>query len=147
MKRTLTTEHKIRDTVFLSFRLLFTARNRQPFGRHFLRFFKLESASAQNRFQRYLAFGRLKNRRSAVQLANDSFDQADLFRRHQICLVNNDHVGELNLVNQQIDDVSIVFFAKPDFSIIQIIPRTKICLLYTSPSPRDQRGSRMPSSA
>ena len=23
----------------------------------------------------------------------------------------------------------------------------KICLLYTSPSPRDQRGSRMPSSA
>ena len=25
--------------------------------------------------------------------------------------------------------------------------RSKICLLYTSPSPRDQRGSRMPSSA
>ena len=27
------------------------------------------------------------------------------------------------------------------------INRTKCCLLYTSPSPRDQRGSRMPSSA
>ena len=26
-------------------------------------------------------------------------------------------------------------------------PKAKICLLYTSPSPRDQRGSRMPSSA
>ena len=26
-------------------------------------------------------------------------------------------------------------------------PRVKTCLLYTSPSPRDQRGSRMPSSA
>ena len=25
--------------------------------------------------------------------------------------------------------------------------RTVLCLLYTSPSPRDQRGSRMPSSA
>ena len=25
--------------------------------------------------------------------------------------------------------------------------KTSICLLYTSPSPRDQRGSRMPSSA
>ena len=24
---------------------------------------------------------------------------------------------------------------------------SKVCLLYTSPSPRDQRGSRMPSSA
>ena len=27
------------------------------------------------------------------------------------------------------------------------MPRSKCCLLYTSPSPRDQRGSRMPSSA
>ena len=26
-------------------------------------------------------------------------------------------------------------------------PQSKDCLLYTSPSPRDQRGSRMPSSA
>ena len=26
-------------------------------------------------------------------------------------------------------------------------PKALICLLYTSPSPRDQRGSRMPSSA
>ena len=28
-----------------------------------------------------------------------------------------------------------------------IVALTRICLLYTSPSPRDQRGSRMPSSA
>ena len=27
------------------------------------------------------------------------------------------------------------------------VEASKICLLYTSPSPRDQRGSRMPSSA
>ena len=27
------------------------------------------------------------------------------------------------------------------------LQQSKICLLYTSPSPRDQRGSRMPSSA
>ena len=26
-------------------------------------------------------------------------------------------------------------------------PKVYLCLLYTSPSPRDQRGSRMPSSA
>ena len=33
-------------------------------------------------------------------------------------------------------------------SVIDILPeQKKICLLYTSPSPRDQRGSRMPSSA
>ena len=27
------------------------------------------------------------------------------------------------------------------------VPAVSVCLLYTSPSPRDQRGSRMPSSA
>ena len=32
-------------------------------------------------------------------------------------------------------------------SFINKIPNPSICLLYTSPSPRDQRGSRMPSSA
>ena len=31
--------------------------------------------------------------------------------------------------------------------IEDLAPRYRYCLLYTSPSPRDQRGSRMPSSA
>ena len=38
-----------------------------------------------------------------------------------------------------------VFFAEDYFHNLQI--HRGICLLYTSPSPRDQRGSRMPSSA
>ena len=33
------------------------------------------------------------------------------------------------------------------YGIVSKIERNNICLLYTSPSPRDQRGSRMPSSA
>ena len=35
----------------------------------------------------------------------------------------------------------------PLISIDKIIDAIKSCLLYTSPSPRDQRGSRIPSSA
>ena len=35
--------------------------------------------------------------------------------------------------------------AGPDLAVS--ISRVRACLLYTSPSPRDQRGSRMPSSA
>ena len=31
--------------------------------------------------------------------------------------------------------------------MIQLVDEVLTCLLYTSPSPRDQRGSRMPSSA
>ena len=34
-----------------------------------------------------------------------------------------------------------------DAGFISALPDNDICLLYTSPSPRDQRGSRMPSSA
>ena len=30
---------------------------------------------------------------------------------------------------------------------VHVHARFEVCLLYTSPSPRDQRGSRMPSSA
>ena len=46
------------------------------------------------------------------------------------------HKGIERLTQVEIDQ-SVVDFSKEHFS----------CLLYTSPSPRDQRGSRMPSSA
>ena len=36
---------------------------------------------------------------------------------------------------------------KMDIAIVDAGANLKACLLYTSPSPRDQRGSRMPSSA
>ena len=40
-------------------------------------------------------------------------------------------------------------YEKHDLSLINVRPDDldNLCLLYTSPSPRDQRGSRMPSSA
>ena len=48
-----------------------------------------------------------------------------------------DHAEYMQVMMQMLDEKSS--FAKLDLS--------KRCLLYTSPSPRDQRGSRMPSSA
>ena len=50
-----------------------------------------------------------------------------------------------------IPDKNIAYPAQ--YSTVAILPndfrgvKPKLCLLYTSPSPRDQRGSRMPSSA
>ena len=42
----------------------------------------------------------------------------------------------------------IVMFMAAGFLCLEAgLVRSKNCLLYTSPSPRDQRGSRMPSSA
>ena len=56
------------------------------------------------------------------------------------------------------DLIEIIGSSNDEFNIselireVKIVPETKsvtsmFCLLYTSPSPRDQRGSRMPSSA
>ena len=77
--------------------------------------------------------------------------------------------SELNLINLASKEIPIVFAPNmsvgvnltlkiletsakvigPDSSIeiIEAHHRYKVCLLYTSPSPRDQRGFRMPSSA
>ena len=42
----------------------------------------------------------------------------------------------------------IDYISKADHPVLVLVERqTEVCLLYTSPSPRDQRGSRMPSSA
>ena len=66
---------------------------------------------------------------------------------------SNDFVESLTCVHQIMeyaDDVSKVLGLKlHKFAGHVIILDTNIwnCLLYTSPSPRDQRGSRMPSSA
>ena len=40
-----------------------------------------------------------------------------------------------------------LFVSNRFFNNLNEVVTIKICLLYTSPSPRDQRGSRMPSSA
>ena len=45
-----------------------------------------------------------------------------------------------NNPNQSLDDAQLA-------KIRHHIEQSRSCLLYTSPSPRDQRGSRMPSSA
>ena len=69
-----------------------------------------------------------------------------------------DKVRELTLADEVIADVSksvmgsdLVIIATPVGAYEEIAqkisPALKPCLLYTSPSPRDQRGSRMPSSA
>ena len=51
----------------------------------------------------------------------------------------------LELQNKKIEEIKVVFSGAGAASIS--CARLYNCLLYTSPSPRDQRGSRMPSSA
>ena len=56
------------------------------------------------------------------------------------------------IIAQETLNETIVFESRNPFSFEEVITNldnqeTQTCLLYTSPSPRDQRGSRMPSSA
>ena len=52
-----------------------------------------------------------------------------------------------NLTRSEVLDCFAVNAAGPIFVTQALVPNLNACLLYTSPSPRDQRGSRMPSSA
>ena len=59
-----------------------------------------------------------------------------------------EHVGDDIVDIEHVGSTSIPGLkAKPVIDVDIVVSSTKNCLLYTSPSPRDQRGSRMPSSA
>ena len=61
----------------------------------------------------------------------------------------NGHYSRMIRLNEklkEIGDNEFHYFSKGDI-YEKLLEKFPNCLLYTSPSPRDQRGSRMPSSA
>ena len=70
---------------------------------------------------------------------------------HLGCMRALNDLGVLNKVEvlSTVSGGSVIgaIYAYSDCSFEEFEGRVKSCLLYTSPSPRDQRGSRMPSSA
>ena len=66
-----------------------------------------------------------------------------------LCFIAFTAMGQNHLTLQDYVDAGlqkeIVSQEKPDGYVSSV--QSRGCLLYTSPSPRDQRGSRMPSSA
>ena len=62
-----------------------------------------------------------------------------------VSLVPQDAKGKANIVSREHGIISGL--AAIQEGIDELNADLQICLLYTSPSPRDQRGSRMPSSA
>ena len=57
------------------------------------------------------------------------------------------YLKDASLESPQSPEVFLQLDSSPDINIDLNIEQRELCLLYTSPSPRDQRGSRMPSSA
>ena len=82
------------------------------------------------------------------------WDTANLyvfFKPSRLLLLQSPLVCQEEIIHKALHSVgrdNIVMATKTGIGV-SIFPKLKIyaCLLYTSPSPRDQRGSRMPSSA
>ena len=71
-----------------------------------------------------------------------------------ICILNGSFMFYSDLIREIGCDLTCDFLGLTSYSGTQSTGEVKVtldlsqsCLLYTSPSPRDQRGSRMPSSA
>ena len=80
---------------------------------------------------------------TVVKLMNMICGKQPLSTPGEMVNLLTDPVGYENVDNSQVSHMAIIFRA----IVTLVISLYNICLLYTSPSPRDQRGSRMPSSA
>lgn len=98
-----------RDAVFLGFGHMLAAQLPQPTGR--LRgALKVKTAGVEDRFQRYLAHDHWNNLRLAVETLQNCRQFFPFVAADQIDLADQDHVGKLDLFNQQIGDRALVFF-------------------------------------
>ena len=81
--------------------------------------------------------------RVKLALTEDLYPYGDITSN----LINNNKIIEAKIISNQKAVVAGLLFVKQSFK--QVDKKTKfiICLLYTSPSPRDVEESRMPSSA
>ena len=101
-------------------------------------------------------FVHVMKRTDATQHALESADHTASSRQHEllISIDNADSVGDGQIYNFSLYYVDYEMkrgYPLPDLSNVWKGVTAALyhitCLLYTSPSPRDQRGSRMPSSA
>jgi len=80
------------------------------------------------------------------QNADHQVDELKIMASQRKCMVFDVYVDKVSGTRDSRPELNRMLFdmRKGLFNCIMIY---KLCLLYTSPSPRDQRGSRMPSSA
>ena len=65
----------------------------------------------------------------------------------QVVLEVMNNQGQTSIINVAIENGTPIVNGEDWYEKMEFITSVCACLLYTSPSPRDQRGSRMPSSA
>ena len=99
----------------------------------------------------YIAYRGIEMYQFAKGVQADTFKNENHYDKVRLDYLenkNNRTITETQLGQIELNDLSganIIENLQSEFKSSKI--NKEICLLYTSPSPRDQRGSRMPSSA
>ena len=114
---------------------MFAAQLFQPAGR-LLRLFKAEAAGIQHRLQRQFARRDRHNAGIGVQAGQQRHHFALLGWRQQIGLTDQDHVAELNLLNQQIRHAAQIVLAQALAGLLQAL---RLLVLLDEIHPVDHR--------
>jgi len=96
----------------------------QPGG--FLGFFEIEQAGIEYFIQRHFAEAGGLDARAWIEAAQDGMQMFVLLTGNQIQLVQNDHVAEFNLFNQQIDHGALIFFTQRFAAFAETVLRAVI---------------------
>ena len=84
---------------------------------------------------------------SALQEKGKDAQKNNIMAAKMVADIVKSSLGPRGLDKMLVDSLGDVTITNDGATILKEIDVQHPCLLYTSPSPRDQRGSRMPSSA
>ena len=103
---------KAADAVLLGFRNMLAVEFFEP-SRHATGRLFVVQTSPNDIPEVHFPAGHPAQPRVWVEVVQDAFQTLRLFLRNQVALVDDDDVGKLNLIGQQIHNGSFVFFVAP----------------------------------
>ncbi len=113
------------DAELLGLRRVLAAQRLHP-ARRQLRAHEIETAGVQHQIQWHVAVAGLDNARVAVQRAQHHAGARHRVRGGQVALADHDHIGEFDLLHQQVDQTALVVGAGLQATLGQALGRAEI---------------------
>ena len=111
-------EHKAADPVFLGLRRVLVVQLPEP-ACGGLGFFHVEAAGVEDAGEIYAAAGAFDDFRAGVEVVHDGVEFLELLFVDEIGFVNEDHIGELHLIDKKVGDGAFVLFAEGGVFLLQ----------------------------
>ena len=87
---------------------------------------EVEEAGLEHGVERHEPVGGPQDPGRGVEPAEHRLEVGDVVGLHEIGLVDHDHVGELDLVHEQLHDVAGILVVEPDTAVAEFVPRAVI---------------------